>query len=77
VPEDLAIVGFDNIPEAAFLIPPLSTIYQNVIDMGGFSVRRLHEMITAPDEHSESRVPVSTLLKPELLIRASSHSVTQ
>jgi LacI family transcriptional regulator len=72
VPQELAIVGFDNMPEAAFFWPPLTTIYQQLVDVGRISVKKLHEMITSRQAHGESLAPISTILKPELIVRASS-----
>jgi LacI family transcriptional regulator len=72
VPQDLAIVGFDNTPEAAFFWPPLTTIYQQLIDVGRIAVKNLHEMIVARRSQSEPQQPLSTMLKPELIVRASS-----
>jgi LacI family transcriptional regulator len=72
VPQDLAIVGFDNIPEAAFFWPSLSTIYQQLVDLGCIAVNNLHEMILAHRLDDKPRQPLSTLLKPELIVRASS-----
>ena len=53
VPQDLAIVGFDNIPEAAFFWPPLTTIYQQLVDVGRIAVKNLHEMIISRRSESE------------------------
>ncbi len=72
VPQELAIVGFDNIPESAFFWPPLTTIYQQLVDVGGIAVKTLHEMISARRLEREPLQPLSTTLKPELIIRASS-----
>ena len=72
VPQELAIVGFDNIPEAAFFWPPLTTIYQQLIDVGRIAVKNLHEMIVSRQSQSDPLPPLSTMLKPELIIRASS-----
>jgi LacI family transcriptional regulator len=72
IPQDLAIVGFDNIPESACFWPPLTTVYQQLIDVGRFAVQTLHKMIEANrllETLDESTV---TLIKPELIIRASS-----
>lgn len=74
VPQDLAIVGFDNIPEAAFFWPPLTTIYQQLVDIGRISVKTLHELITARRSEREPLRPLSTVLKPELIVRASTSS---
>jgi LacI family transcriptional regulator len=72
VPEEIAIVGFDNIPEAAFFWPSLTTIYQQLVDVGRIAVRNLHEMISARRSEGEPLRPLSTILKPELIVRASS-----
>jgi DNA-binding LacI/PurR family transcriptional regulator len=72
VPEDLAIVGFDDIPEAAFFWPSLTTIYQQLVDVGRIAVKNLHEMISARRSGNDACQPALTTLKPELIVRASS-----
>jgi LacI family transcriptional regulator len=72
VPQDLAIVGFDNTPESAFFWPPLTTIYQQLINVGRIAVKNLNEMIVARRLEREPFQPLSTMLKPELIVRASS-----
>jgi LacI family transcriptional regulator len=72
VPEEVAIVGFDNTPEAAFFWPPLTTIYQQLVDVGRISVKNLHEMIMARRLNREQLQPSCTILRPELIVRASS-----
>ena len=47
IPQQLAIVGYDNIPESACFWPPLTTIYQQLIDVGRIAVQTLHRMIEA------------------------------
>jgi len=72
IPRDLAIVGFDNIPESACFWPPLTTVYQQLIDVGRIAVQTLHRMIEA---NRQSKMPDEasvTLVKPELIVRASS-----
>jgi LacI family transcriptional regulator len=71
VPEELAIVGFDNTPESAFFWPPLTTIYQQLVNVGGIAVKTLHEMISARRLEREPLQSSATTLKPELVIRAS------
>jgi len=41
IPDDLAVVGFDDIPEAAFLAPPLTTVRQDFAELGRRAVARL------------------------------------
>ncbi|WP_434315565.1 LacI family DNA-binding transcriptional regulator [Leifsonia sp. P73] len=45
VPEDLAVVGFDDIPEAAFFAPPLTTVRQDFAELGRRGVARLVALI--------------------------------
>jgi LacI family transcriptional regulator len=72
VPEDLAVVGFDDVPEAVYFQPPLSTVRQDMVELGRCAVRELGGMIEAAQQ-GEARVePNSILLKPELIVRESS-----
>ncbi len=72
IPEDLAVVGFDNIPESAFFWPPLTTIFQQLEEVGRIAVRNLNEMIIARRADRKYPDPQSMILRPELIIRASS-----
>ncbi|MFE1269955.1 LacI family DNA-binding transcriptional regulator [Streptomyces sp. NPDC058757] len=38
VPEDVSVVGFDDIPEAASFIPPLTTVHQDFAEVGALCV---------------------------------------
>lgn len=72
VPEDLAIVGYDNIPEAAFMQPPLTSVRQHLHDSGAIAVRELTRMI----EQHQAGKPVdkgqTILVEPHLVVRRSS-----
>ena len=72
IPHDLAIVGFDNIPEAACFWPPLTTVYQHLINVGRIAVQTLHRMIEANRQAKKSEEAIVTLVPPELIIRESS-----
>jgi LacI family transcriptional regulator len=72
IPHDLAIVGFDNMPESGFFWPPLTTVYQQLIDVGRIAVQTLHRMIEANRQSKTPNEATVTLVKPELIIRASS-----
>ena len=72
IPQDLAIVGFDNIPESACFWPPLTTVYQQLIDVGRIAVQTLHRMIEANRQLKTLDEATVTLVKPELIVRASS-----
>src|SRR5215211_166261 len=66
VPRQLSIVGFDDIPEAQFFTPPLTTVRQDFGEVGRQSLRLLlAEMMS--DERSSARVVV----EPRLVVRES------
>lgn len=71
IPEDLAIVGFDDIPEAAYFYPPLTTVRQDMVDLGRSAVRELGKAIEA-NRSSKALPPRTILLQPELIVRESS-----
>jgi LacI family transcriptional regulator len=71
VPQDIALVGFDNIPESAFFVPPLTTMYQQVIDIGRIAVQELHARIEA-ERAPTNGSPQRTVLTPTIVVRASS-----
>ena len=68
VPQDLAVMGFDNIAFGEFSQPPLSTINYDVGAVARMAVDRLMRLIGAGDQLPEPRV---TLIDPELIIRES------
>ena len=45
VPEDVSVVGFDDIPEAAYLSPPLTTVRQDFAEVGQRSVGLLLDQV--------------------------------
>jgi LacI family transcriptional regulator len=72
VPQDLAIVGFDNTPESAYFWPPLTTVYQQLTEVGRIAVQVLHKLIESKRRDGDGIGFAATLLAPELVIRASS-----
>jgi LacI family transcriptional regulator len=69
VPEDVALVGFDDIQLAAVMQPPLTTIRQDKIGLGAAAGDALLRML----EHADTAPPVTTL-PVELVVRQSSGS---
>jgi DNA-binding LacI/PurR family transcriptional regulator len=66
IPQDLAVIGFDDLAESAFFNPPLTTIKQDVHRLGWLAVQKLLESIETGSEPS----PVEAiLLQPELILR--------
>ena len=70
IPGDISVVGFDDIPEAAYFTPPLTTVRQNFNEMGRRSLLLLLEQIDRG-----VRVPRRETVPPELIVRASSAAV--
>jgi DNA-binding LacI/PurR family transcriptional regulator len=70
VPRDLSIVGFDDLPEAAYFTPPLTTVRQDFAELGR---RCLHVLLARieGEQSSEERVVVA----PELVVRGSTAAV--
>jgi len=66
VPEDISVIGFDDIPEAAHVHPALTTIRQPLVEMGRMATRMLLQAIDAGKLLSER-----TLLQTELIVRQS------
>jgi LacI family transcriptional regulator len=71
IPQDLAVVGFDDIPESAYFWPPLTTVHQQLIDVGCLAVQNLHQWIEATRK-GEAAPLENAQLTPELIIRESS-----
>jgi len=70
VPEDVAVVGYDDDPMAAGLQPPLSSVRQPIEEMGREMARLLMDAIHSPD-----RPPRKVLLTTRLEVRSSSAPV--
>lgn len=76
VPEDLAVVGYDNMPESAYFWPALTSVRQRLSEVGRLAIQTLHGMIEAsraPREGAAGPIPTRVhTLSPELVIRDSS-----
>jgi LacI family transcriptional regulator len=72
VPEDVSVVGFDDIPEAAYFEPPLTTVQQNFAALGEQSVQYLVDLIDHPETPLHQRV-----LYPMLIERKSARRLDQ
>ncbi|PKO13280.1 MAG: hypothetical protein CVU39_19920 [Chloroflexi bacterium HGW-Chloroflexi-10] len=70
VPNQLGVVGYDNIQEAAYLSPPLTTMRQNFHELGALAVRKLVS-IGDPDQVDPEVSSNTLLLTPELIVRKS------
>jgi DNA-binding LacI/PurR family transcriptional regulator len=65
-PHEVSVVGFDDIPEAAYLVPPLTTVRQDFTAVGRRAIEILQSAIAA-----DGRPDPERLISPELVVRAS------
>jgi len=65
VPEELSVIGFDNIPEAAASTPQLTTVAQPLKEMGAQALEMLLELLRGDDTVHHVHLPA------ELIVRAS------
>jgi DNA-binding LacI/PurR family transcriptional regulator len=65
VPEDLSVVGFDDVPAAAWTNPPLTTVRQPIVEKGRLAARLLIQRMKG--ETVDSPAP----LKTSLVVRSS------
>lgn len=66
IPKDIAVIGFDDIPAASYMSPPLTTIRQDTLIAGKMLVDKLINSIEGETVDSE-------LITPSLIIRSSCH----
>jgi DNA-binding LacI/PurR family transcriptional regulator len=67
VPEDVSVIGFDNIDMAEMMDPPLTTIAQPFYEAGMLAAKRLVKLMNS----KRSQKPVIEKLEPKLLVRSS------
>jgi PAS domain S-box-containing protein len=65
IPEDMAIVGFDDVEETRYVTPPLTTMRQPLSEQGDRAIDLVLSLLKGED------VPQEVVLSPELIIRQS------
>jgi LacI family transcriptional regulator len=66
IPDDISIIGFDDVPQASFVYPKLTTVRQPLEQMGQVAVKMLFEQI-----EDQSLPPQRVALATQLIIRDS------
>jgi len=66
VPQDISVVGFDDIAFAAYVDPPLTTVEQRKYEMGQMAMEMLLDILTGADSVSD------ITLQGRLVVRGSS-----
>ncbi|WP_327665591.1 LacI family DNA-binding transcriptional regulator [Streptomyces sp. NBC_00498] len=72
VPDDIAIVGYDDIEFAAAAAVPLTSVRQPAVHMGALAADLLLEEIEAADDPEREHEHRRVVLQPELVVRGSS-----
>lgn len=67
VPDDILVIGFDNIAQASHTNPPLTTVHVPKAELGSFAMRRLHALI----ETEAPPFPIKSNVPTELIVRES------
>ena len=62
-PDDVAVVGFDDIPAASFTIPALTTVHQPLYELGKMACDRLVELIHGKTERVQEVVPIHLVVR--------------
>ncbi len=70
VPEDISVIGFDDVPEAGYLFPPLTTVRQDFEMLGELIMQKV---LIAVEE--ESAVTEDTPIPTHLVVRQSTRAV--
>ncbi len=74
IPDDLAVIGFDGIPESEFYFPSLSTVNQNQNELGCIAVEELVRLVEKKLKADDVVEPKYITIRPELIIRQSSQT---
>lgn len=69
VPDDISIIGFDDIRYAEMSVPPLTTIRQPIQLIAEVAIRQVISLIREPQT-----IPINSILPTELIIRSSTKS---
>jgi LacI family transcriptional regulator len=75
IPEDLGIVGFDNIAESAYFFPPLTTVQQDQYEVAKIAVEEIIKIIESGWREVEPPESKPIMLMPTLVVRQSTLSL--
>lgn len=71
IPEDVSVMGFDNVSLAAMVEPPLSTVGQPLYEMGVAAATNLIRQIRYKEANGELPAPIRDVMNTDLIIRKS------
>ncbi len=76
VPQDCSVIGFDDLPEAAYVLPRLTTVAQPIRDVALEATRRLEERLGHRQPSLDHRPASVTRLPVRLIVRESTAPVS-
>lgn len=68
VPNDVSVIGFDDLPTSSFTVPPLTTVHRSIGEIGEAAADAMIELV-------EGRQPLAKLPAPTLAVRDSTRSL--
>ena len=63
VPQDIAVVGFDDIPQASYSIPSLTTVHQPLYEIGKLACERLVELVHGNVSRVQEVIPIYLVVR--------------
>lgn len=66
IPEDISIIGIDDVAESGYSVPPLTTYHVPKYNMGETAVAVLHDLLA-----TGGRAPAKTMLLGQMVVRQS------
>jgi DNA-binding LacI/PurR family transcriptional regulator len=67
IPQDISVIGFDDMPWLTLLTPPLTAVCQPTYEIGAQAAKRLFRRL----QGEKNLAPETIVLQPELIVRSS------